>query len=289
MRVKFSCNWCNSSELGDRIFSNYVTQANYDPNIEIVSDSNYDYLFVINSLLFTPNITKESIFTFIMEPSWSPNWDRNCFEYSNQVFTHDRNLYGNHNNIIECPSFMFYHMNYKKHKIIDLLDNNNFDKKNKMSMVVSYSPNYNYKNYKLRTDLALKLLEYNFNVDIYGKGWPNYHKNIKGAITDKYDALINYEYSIAVENSCENNYVTEKFFDISLCNSTPIYYGAPNISTIYNNYETINLLNIEECLDKIRDILNNSIIDTEKIIDNKIRYFNEYNIYNKVKKIVNRE
>lgn len=286
MKVRFVCNWDDSLNINNRIISNYITDDNYDSNIILTSNSDYDYLIVFNKLTFQPKIPKERIFTFIMEPSWSPNWDRNCFDYSNKVFVHDKSLYGNYDNIIEYPSYMFYHMDYKKHTIKELLANDNFDKKNKISMVVSYNPNYQYKNYKLRTDLAIKLLQYNFDVDIYGRGWTHYNKRIKGPIIDKYDSLIDYQYSIAIENSCEKNYVTEKFFDVSLCNSIPIYYGAPNISEIYNHYEKINLLNINECLDKITDIINNNDFDIEKIKENKLKYFNKYNIYNKVKELI---
>lgn len=287
MKVRFVCNWSDSSNINDRVINNYVTDHNYDQNIILTAGSDYDYLFIINKLTIEPNVPKERIFTFIMEPSWSTNWDRNCFNYSNKVFVHDKKLYGNYDNMIECPSYMFYHMDDKKHTIKDLLYDNNFDKKYKMNMIVSYNPNYQYQNYHLRTDLAIKLLQYNFDVDIYGRGWPSYNKRIKGPIIDKYDALIDYQYSIAIENSCEKNYVTEKFFDVSLCNSVPIYYGAPNISDIYNNYDKINLLNINECLDKITDTINScNNFDPGKINGDKLKYFNNYNIYNKVKEII---
>lgn len=287
MKIRFVCNWDDSININNRVVSNYITDDNYDSDIILTSGSDYDYLFVFNKLNIIPNIPKERIFTFIMEPSWSPNWDRNCFNYSNKVFVHDKNLFGNYDNIIECPSYMFYHMDYKNNTIKELLNNNNFDKKNKINMVVSYNPNYQYKNYKLRTDLALKLLQYNFDVDIYGRGWNINNKRVKGPVINKYDALIDYQYSIAIENSCEKNYVTEKFFDISLCNAIPIYYGSPNISEIYDHYEKINLLNINECLDKITDIINNNDFDIEKIKENKLKYFNKYNIYNKVKELIN--
>ena len=285
MKVKFICDWDNSFNLSQRIINNYV--INNEIDFEITYNSDYDYLFVFNRLKgHIPNIPKERIFTFIMEPSWIGGWDRNCFEYSNKVFTHDKSLFGNYDNIVECPSYMFYHMDYKKHTINSLLSNNNFGKKKKISMVVAYHPEYNFKNYKLRTDLALKLLQYNFNIDIYGRGWSSYHKNIKGPIEDKYDALIDYEYTIAIENSCEKNYVSEKFFDAPLCNSTPIYYGAPNISDIYDNYISIDANNIEQCLDTISDIFNKNDYNPEKIIQDKIRYYEEYNLYNKIKELI---
>ena len=288
MKIRFVSNFDSSENLNQRVINEYITEDNYDDDISFVSDNTYDYLFVINKLPIIPNVDKSHIYTFIMEPSWSPNWDRNCFDYSNKVFLHDKKLFGNHDNVIECPCYMFYHMDFKKHTIKSLLDNYNFDKPKKMNMVLSYNPNYDFKNYKLRTDLALNLLKYNFDVDIYGRGWTCFHEKIKGPIIDKFDALFDYQYSISIENSCEKNYVTEKFFDVSLCNSVPIYYGSPNISDIYKNYETINLCNMQECLDKISDIFKNNNFNENEIIENKLNYYNNYNMYNKIKNIMNK-
>lgn len=283
IRVRFVCNW--SSDINKRVMSNFITDENYDNNIVITDGNDYDYLFVFNRLTIQPKVPKEKIFTFIMEPSWSPNWDRSCFTYSNKVFTHDKVLYGNHDNIIEHPSFMFYHMDWRKHSLKSLMDNDNFNKSKKISMVVSYTPQGNH-NYVKRTNLALELLNRGFDVDIYGNGWSGSHKNIKGSVSDKYDALIDYQYSIGIENSCEKNYLTEKYFDISLCNGTPIYYGTPNVDEIYKNHFKIDLNNFEQCFDAISDILNNDYYNPNSIIENKKLYFEKYNIYNKVKEIV---
>lgn len=286
VKVKFTCNWTSDSDINKRVISNFITEENYDSNIVITDNEDYDYLFVFNKLKKQVNFSKEKIFTFTMEPSWSPNWDRSSHTYSNNVFTHDKNLYGIQENVLEVPSFMFYHMDWKKHNIKTLLANNDFNKKKKMSMVVSYSPNSTQFNYGLRTDLALKLLENNFDVDIYGNGWSNTHKNIKGPVQDKYDALIDYQFSIGIENSCEKNYLTEKYFDISLCNGTPIYYGAPNVDEIYKNHIKLDLNNIEQCLDIISKTLNSTDFDTESITKNKRLYFEKYNLYNKVKELI---
>jgi hypothetical protein len=286
VKVKFTCNWTSDSEIKKRVTNNFITEENYTPNIELTDGEDYDYLIVFNRLNKHSKAPKENIFTFIMEPSWSPNWDRNCFNYSNKVFVHDKILFGGHENIEEVPSFMFYHMDYNLHPIKSLLSNNDFNKKKKISMVVSHTPNSNL-NYGLRTKLAMELIDRNFDVDIYGNGWSNIHKNVKGSVKDKYDALIDYQFSIGIENSCEKNYLTEKYFDIPLCNATPIYYGAPNVNDIYENRFKLDLNNIEQSLDTISDILNNNYYEVENVIKNKNLYFTNHNLYNKVKQIIN--
>lgn len=41
-----------------------------------------------------------------------------------------------------------------------------------------------------------------------------------------------YKFVIAFENSCVEDYVTEKFFDPLLVGAVPIYFGAPNIDEL---------------------------------------------------------
>lgn len=48
-------------------------------------------------------------------------------------------------------------------------------------------------------------------------------------IGDKWDALIDFKYSIAIENSSYWGYFTEKILDCYLSYTMPIYYGCPNI------------------------------------------------------------
>ena len=91
-KIKFNCNWTSDKDINRRVKSNFITEENYNSNIIITDGDDYDFLFVFNRLTTQPTVTKEKIYTFIMEPSWSPNWDRNCFNYSNKVFVHDKNL-----------------------------------------------------------------------------------------------------------------------------------------------------------------------------------------------------
>ena len=51
MKVRFVCNWDDSLNINNRIISNYITDDNYDSNIILTSNSDYDYLIVFNSIL----------------------------------------------------------------------------------------------------------------------------------------------------------------------------------------------------------------------------------------------
>lgn len=286
-KIKFNCNWeNNSSKLKDRVISNFVNKDNYSENIIITDGNDYDYLICFNAISEKPKVPKENIYTFIMEPSWSPNWDRNCHTYSNKVFCHNKKMFGDHDNMVDSPSFMFYHMTNTV--IDDYLKNDNYDKKKLASMIVSYTPNGNgpyIHNYIKRTNLALKLLKYNFNVDIYGNNWNYNNERVKGPLNNKLHGLLDYKFSISIENSQEKNYITEKFFDPILCNSKPIYCGAPNINEVYDHNTIIDINDIDKCLDLISEYLKKDV-DVDLLKKQKKVYFLKYNLYNKIKELI---
>jgi hypothetical protein len=288
IKIKFTCNWTSDYEIKKRVESNFITEDNRNNDIIITDNNDYDFLFVFNKLNQKPLVPKNRIYTFIMEPSWSPNWDRNAHLYSNKVFCHDKSLFGNHENLIELPSFMFYHMNFNKHNIKKLL-NENPKKTKRISMVVSYTPHNHNFNYSKRTELAIALLEKNIDIDIFGNGWDfTKHKNIKGPVMDKWDGLCDYKFSVAIENSCQKNYITEKFFDITLCGGVPIYYGCPNVSEIYKNLIPIDLNDIPKTIEIINDVSNTDKYDfmLNSVLSDKITYYTNYNLYNKIVDLV---
>jgi hypothetical protein len=63
-------------------------------------------------------------------------------------------------------------------------------------------------------------------VDVMGRG---YHP-----FADKADGLAPYRYSIVIENLREPSYVTEKLVDALLCDTVPIYWGAPDVGDPFN-------------------------------------------------------
>lgn len=63
-------------------------------------------------------------------------------------------------------------------------------------------------------------------VDLYGRGRAR-------PIADKFDALAPYRFSVAIENSYQPDYWTEKISDALLSYSVPLYWGAPNIGSYF--------------------------------------------------------
>ncbi|HOY32863.1 MAG TPA: glycosyltransferase family 10 [Bacteroidales bacterium] len=67
-------------------------------------------------------------------------------------------------------------------------------------------------------------------VDSGGKAF----NNIGGAVADKFAFIAEYKFTIAIENSSVNGYVTEKIVEPMSVNSVPVYWGSKSIGADFN-------------------------------------------------------
>nr|ABU48860.1 fucosyltransferase 1 [Nicotiana benthamiana] len=94
--------------------------------------------------------------------------------------------------------------------------------KTENALAAAFISNCGARNFRLQ---ALEALERaNIRIDSYG----SCHHNRDGRV-DKVAALKRYQFSLAFENSNEEDYVTEKFFQSLVAGSIPVVVGAPNI------------------------------------------------------------
>ncbi|WP_455637987.1 glycosyltransferase family 10 domain-containing protein [Parabacteroides sp.] len=78
--------------------------------------------------------------------------------------------------------------------------------------------------------------------------------NMGGRVKDKQAFLKEYKFTLAIENSSQRGYVTEKIFDPFRAQSLPIYWGSPSISSNYRLNSFVNLMDfssIEEAVEEI--------------------------------------
>ena len=87
---------------------------------------------------------------------------------------------------------------------------------------------------------------FSINIDTFGSGFdkPFISKSI---------CLKEYMFSICVENSKYDYYVTEKIFDVILSGCVPIYWGMPSISDIFDSNGMLIFNNIQE----LKEIIDN--------------------------------
>ncbi|PON82064.1 Glycosyltransferase [Trema orientale] len=94
--------------------------------------------------------------------------------------------------------------------------------KTEKALAAAFISNCGARNFRLQALEALEKL--NIKIDSYG----GCHRNRDGRV-DKVGALKRYKFSLAFENSNEEDYVTEKFFQSLVAGSVPVVIGAPNI------------------------------------------------------------
>lgn len=285
MKIKFFSDNSKTENLLKRFMNNYNV---YDETLGFTINEDYDYAVVFNKS-YQKIRNNAKVITIIQEPSWSTVHINNQFlTDSDYLIIHDRELFESLHQIelgkrvFEAPSYMFYHdhVNWSFFETVKSVP-----KTKKLSMIVS-SLGLEVGNYGKRLRLLRRILASDLDIDIYGKGFNLADERYKGMLEYKHTGLLPYEYSIAVENSQEKNYITEKFVDCALCNTIPIYSGAPNISEVYNEkyFRTIDL-DSPTVIDDIREII--KIPAPKQDVDsNKDRYFQQRNIYQLIKDIV---
>ena len=100
----------------------------------------------------------------------------------------------------------------------------NIDKTKFLSLIASKKNNL--EGHKLRHQIVNYVRNINLEADVMGRGYKPFD--------NKEDGLAPYYYSIVIENNQESNYFTEKLIDCFLCETIPIYWGAPNIGNHFD-------------------------------------------------------
>ncbi|MCX2451958.1 glycosyltransferase family 10 [Pedobacter sp. PLR] len=287
MRIKFFANYDRSENILERFKANYEI---YDDELSFTTGENYDYAVVFNYTAESIN-SKAKIITVVQEPSWSPAHVNTYFlSNSDYLIVHDQQLFEETHHIklgrkvIERPAYLFFHDHVDKSLF---LGNKSIRKPKKLSMIMS-SLSFHIGNYTKRMRLLREILSSDLDIDIYGKGFNITDERYKGFIAHKHTGLMPYEYSIAIENSNEKNYITEKFVDCAICDTIPIYCGAPNIAEVYNEkyFRTLDLDSLS-IIEDLREIIKTpAAIPGEDMDNNKNRYFQQRNLYRLLKELV---
>jgi len=305
-KIKFECWWTSTESINQRMLDQFIFEEDLE-KYEIVN-SNPDYTIVFGRTnwddLETP---KEKTFYFSQEPLWSPNQPKDhIHNYCSKIFISDRRDYPNREEYIETFIPMLYagrgendtrpEWDWSKK-----IKNKRFNKNKNLSIIVTKNgtqhsnqisnPETSTINYTLRTDLGIELSK-NKNIDVYGTFWDNNGDNIKGEIWNKHIGLDEYKFSIACENSIQKNYVSEKFWDVVLTETIPIYLGCNNINEFIpeNCYISLNNKSMEEMVESINDVLTNPDYYYNMYIKNILQlkqdFFqkHEYNLWEKIKK-----
>lgn len=130
--------------------------------------------------------------------------------------------------------------------------------------------------HRKRLEFCLRLKDrFGDAIDLYGRGIRDFK--------DKWNVLAPYKYSIAIENSVETDWLTEKLGDCFTAHTFPFYFGCPNATDYYDprSFMRIDIDDFEGSAALIE-----RTISTEQhyerslpyLIESKRRYLNQYSM-----------
>jgi hypothetical protein len=317
-KIRITSNWKsipNDRFLVEIIKNIFITEKNYNKKYILTHENDFDYLVILNE--HQPDILNSSIkpdktILYYNEPSWHEyvtlNIKKNltlakyvCYhncdllKFQNGNYNFKKLDIKNHQNTFLNISGYLPHwvIDMKKNINLDYLIKNKFQKTKKCSFIVSsktikkesFAKATN-SIYEQRLSLVKDILNSELDIDVYGKGLIKIfgeHPKLKGEIDSKLEGLKDYQFSIAIENTQENGYFTEKLSDCILTDTTPIYIGCPNIEDYFNNIHKINL---ENPIKQIEEILNKNLILDQT--QNKKLFEFKYNLYSQIIDMIER-
>lgn len=133
------------------------------------------------------------------------NWEKISEEYE-VLFTHNKEIYDLSDNFIYLPPHGYWIEDpkiYNKTKLVSMISSN--------------------KNYPHRLEWVNKLKN---SLDLYGMGFNSFEK--------KEEALIDYMFSVTIENDIYETYWSEKILDCFATGTIPVYLGSPDIGNYFN-------------------------------------------------------
>ena len=114
----------------------------------------------------------------------------------------------------------------------------------------------------------------------------HFRNNVGGSVGNKIEFLSHYKFSICMENSKTQGYISEKLVDCFEAGTIPIYYGDDTVLELLNSKSYIHIKNedeFEEKIELIKKIDNNDTlyqeIIREKIVIDDSRYARELQKY----------
>jgi hypothetical protein len=138
-------------------------------------------------------------------------------------------------------------------------------------------------------------------MDVYGHGWGGelgraYHGELGDRFAPgdssaicKYNGLIGYRYTLALENGQHTNYFTEKIVDAYLTWTLPLYWGCPNIDEFFprESYRQIDITD-PHAADQIVEIAQTPLtrLDVEALKEARERVLQKYNVWPTIEEIV---
>lgn len=121
--------------------------------------------------------------------------------------------------------------------------------------------------HKLRHEVAGKVS----GIDLFGRGTSR-------PLDFKEEALLDYRYSVVIENSKTGNYFTEKLIDCLVTGTVPIYWGCPNIGDFFNTEGIIVVDSLEDIQQAVGNLSENDYYSRIEAIKDNLEKAKAYTV-----------
>lgn len=138
-------------------------------------------------------------------------------------------------NFIKNPAYVIHHKSIPFvhfHHMATYEELDQLDGRRRTKLICSITSGFNgIPGYQKRRDFITKLGQRNDEFDLFGR----FSKEVikldayRGACNIKWRTLSDYKYSLVIENSDDEYYISEKIFDALICGAMPVYYGSEKI------------------------------------------------------------
>ena len=251
--------------------NNYSDKIKFTDNLDEAT-----HLLVFNNnfnLNIISKFPKENILGLSHEPVEVLRLSKkNCEFINKHIFRYNigYNVDSKYNSFVNYCGFLFHSPHRSKY-----FDKTVFEKKRKMSIIFSdkkFLPGHIY-----RHKLVEKILNSDIDVHIFGRGCTtntcnvfSNDKRIKGKFK-RDEPYENYHFTIAIENTRHESYISEKFTNSIANNTIPIYHGARKIDEYFGENCCYKLSgNVDEDMKLIKSICED--IEKYKLSLEKARY-----------------
>ena len=224
---------------------------------------------------------KENVYLITGEPPSIKGYKRFFLKQFVCVITCHRDI--KHKNKIYWQQAMPWHIgwrqtNPKNTEFSMDYDDLNFTREIQKTRLISVisSNKSKIKEQRDRLEFMFFLKEYfKDKIDLFGRGI--------NEIEDKWDAIAPYKYHVVLENSCYDDYFSEKLSDAFLGEAYPIYSGASNVYSYFSK-DSLVCIDIKKpsvAVKIIETIMANEFYEKYRasIIKSKMKVLNEYNLF----------
>jgi len=205
-----------------------------------------DYVILLNRALVdtSVNCPPEHVWAIIQEP---PNEVSGWLHYGDpsyaRVYTNNEFLQGKHY-VVSQPAIPWY-VNRNYDYLVQCCPS---EKRRDLSWITSNLTVIRGHRKRMK---FLHALQDQIRFDLFGYGF--------NPIEDKWDGLAPYRYSLAVENSVNNYYWSEKISDCFLAWTMPIYYGCKRILDYFPEEAMVHIdIDDPDCIEQVREAVESS-------------------------------